>query len=593
MRAGFCAVIFTVVAGTIAGYAQQGQKPPQIPSISQRPSGASLGTIRIGAADNNIWFGWRVAMPANAIKGMTLSDVLARADAPLGLAAVEVPSALTMSFEVPKPLDHRLQSGERDALNYRLRELNQQILAYRVENLPPDDATRRKVFDLAKGLNAPGNPPLVIVPADVANLGAIDALAEELGVTVALDSRSDPKIAMAALQGRSNRIGIAADLGAWMQAGIRPADGLAAVKDRLLHVRVSDRSALGAKSRPVALGEGTGGLGEFFVSVYKAGIKPSFTIESLGVTEADMVRNLTAFERVMWPAMAERVRVMLTTPAGRIRGGDSLPADMRAQIDAAAPRAANVTPRRPRKLLVTDIQMYSGHGTIPHGNLMLELMAKYTGAFEAIFSNDLELLKYPKIKEFDAVFLNNVCGMVHNDPDVREGIMRFVREGGGIGGNHAVTYANNNWPEFSDMMGGWSGSHHVEKQMIKIDDPGNPLMKPFGTESFEHTDEFYIFPTHSPYSREKSHVLMSIDVEKSDRATAGRFCVLCTRPDQDYGVAWVKPYGKGRTYFTPLGHTTIMYTDKRWTQHILAAIQYMLGDVTIDDTPGSKAKKTN
>ena len=187
--------------------------------------------------------------------------------------------------------------------------------------------------------------------------------------------------------------------------------------------------------------------------------------------------------------------------------------------------------------------MYSGHGTILHGNLMLELMAKYTGAFEATFSNDLELLKYPKIKEFDAVFLNNVCGMVHNDPEVREGIMRFVREGGGIGGNHAVTYANNNWPEFSDMMGGWSGAHHVEKQMLKIDDPSSPLMKPFGTESFEHTDEFYIFPTYSPYSREKSHVLMSIDVEKSDRATAGRFCVLCTRP----GSGLRRGMGEGRT----------------------------------------------
>jgi len=593
MRIRLCAVIVTIAIGTVAGYAQQGEKPQQVPSISQRPSGASLGTIRIGAADNNIWFGWRVAMPANAIKGMTLSEVLARVDAPLGLAAVEAPSTLTVSFEVPKPLDYRLQTGERNAVNYRLRELNQQILAYRVENLPADDATRRRTFELAKGLNAPGNPPVVIIPADAANLAGIDALAQELGVTIALDSRTDPKIAMAALQGRSNRIGIAADLGGWMQAGIKPVDGLAAVKDKLLHVRVSDRSALGAKSRPVTLGEGAGALSEFFVAVYKSGVKPSFTIESVGATEADMVRNLSAFERVMWPAMAERVRVMLTTPAGQIRTGDKLPADMRAQIDAAAPRAPIVPPKRPRKLLVTDIQMYSGHGTILHGNLLLELMAKYSGAFEATFSNDLDLLKYPKIKEFDAVFLNNVCGMVHNDPEVREGIMRFVREGGGIGGNHAVTYANNNWPEFSDMMGGWSGAHHVEKQMLKIDDPGSPLMKPFGTESFEHTDEFYIFPTYSPYSREKSHVLMSIDVEKSDRATAGRFCVLCTRPDQDYGVAWVKAYGKGRTYFTPLGHTTIMYTDKRWTQHILAAVQYILGDMEVDATPGAKARKTN
>jgi uncharacterized protein len=593
MRIRLCAVIVTIAIGTVAISAQQGEKPQQIPSISQRPSGASLGTIRIGAADNNIWFGWRVAMPANAIKGMTLSDVLARADAPLGLAAVEAPSTLTVSFEVPKPLDHRLQTGERAAVNYRLRELNQQILAYRVDNLPADDATRRRTFELAKGLNAPGNPPLVIIPADAANLAGIDALAQEFSLTVALDSRTNPKTAMAALQGRSNRIGIAADLGGWMQAGIKPVDGLATVKDKLLHVRVSDRSTLGAKSRSVPLGEGAGALSDFFLAVYKAGIKPSFTIEPVGATEADMVRNLSAFERIMWPAMAERVRAMLTTPAGQIRTGDKLPADMQAQIDAAAPRAPIVPPKRPRKLLVTDIQMYSGHGTILHGNLMLELMAKYSGAFEATFSNDLELLKYPKIKEFDAVFLNNVCGMVHNDAEVREGIMRFVREGGGIGGNHAVTYANNNWPEFSDMMGGWSGAHHVEKQMLKIDDPSSPLMKPFGTESFEHTDEFYIFPTYSPYSREKSHVLMSIDVEKSDRATAGRFCVLCTRPDQDYGVAWVKAYGKGRTYFTPLGHTTIMYTDKRWTQHILAAVQYILGDLEVDASPGAKTRKTN
>jgi type 1 glutamine amidotransferase len=309
--------------------------------------------------------------------------------------------------------------------------------------------------------------------------------------------------------------------------------------------------------------------------------------------EADMVKSLQAFERVMWPAMSARVNDMLKTPAGQIRGGDRLEAAMRAEIDAAIPRQAAAKPARPRKLLVTDIQMYSGHSTIPHGNYMLELMAKYTGAFEATFSNDQELLKYPKIKEFDAVFFNNVCGMVHNDPDVREGILRFVREGGGLGGNHAVTYANLNWPEFADMMGGWAGQHRVEEQVLKIEDPGSPLMKPFGSEPFTHTDEFYIFPPSSPYSREKQRVLMSIDVEKSDRGFGGRFSELSTRPDQDYAVAWVKGYGKGRTYFTPLGHTTIMYTDKRWTGHLLAAIQYLLGDLNTDETPSAKARKSN
>ncbi len=565
---------------------------PPVPSISDRPTGSSLGMIRVGASDNNIWFGWRVGMPSTAIKGLTLSETLARADAyPISVTSVVASSAQQVSKEVPKPLDYRLQSGERNAIVYRLRELNEQILAYRVNDLRADAASARKVFELSKAINA---PLIIAASASAETLAELDRLAEEFGINVVVETAGDPKSVMKSLEGRGKRLGVAADLGAWLQAGVKPVDGLALVKDRLLMVRAADRSALGSGGRAVALGEGIGGVGEFFLAVYRAGIKPlSISIEPTGTSEADYTKDVAAFERVMWPAMAERVRMMLDSPAGKIRGPDRLKAEERRQIEAAAPRQAVVKPKKLRKLLVTDIQMYSGHSTIPHGNYLLELMAKNTGAFEATFSNDLNLLKYPKIKEFDAVYLNNVCGMVYNDPEVREGILRFVREGGGIGGHHAVTFANNQWPEFADMMGGWAGVHHLEKQTIKVDDAASPLTRSFGSASFEHTDEFYIFPTYSPYSREKQHVLLSIDVEKSDRATANRFCAQCTRPDQDYALAWIKTYGKGRTYFTPLGHTDIFYTDKRWTEHLLAAIQYILGDLDADATPGARKGTQN
>jgi type 1 glutamine amidotransferase/sugar phosphate isomerase/epimerase len=604
------AVAVMIAIGTLAGFAQQAppagsgrggaagdgrgvqagrgsaQQPaaPAVPSISQRPAGSSLGTIRVGAADNNQWFGWRVGIPSTAIKPLNFSEALARADL-LSVTSVEASSAQMVSAEIPKKLDYRLQAGERNAINYRLRELNQQILAYRIDSLPSDEPTRRKVFEFAKALNV----PTIIVGADTTSLADLEKLADEFGINVALESKGDPKTVLSALEGRGKRIGVAADLGVWIHEGIKPVDALAAVKDKLLIVKVGDRSALGAKGRAVVLGDGAGGVGEFLLAAFKAGVKPlSITVDSSGTTEADMLKNLNGFEKVMWPAMTERVSQMLETPAGQIRGPDRLDADMRKQIDAATPRQAIVKPAKPRKLLVTDIQMYSGHGTIPHGNLLLELMGKYTGAFEPTFSNDLSLLKYPKIKQFDAIYLNNVCGMVHNDPEVREGILRFVREGGGIGGHHAVTFANNNWPEFADMMGGWAGEHHTEKQVIKIDDPNSPLTKSFGSASFEYTDEFYQFPPSSPYTREKQHILLSIDVEKSDRATGNRFCAKCTRPDHDYGLAWIKTYGKGRTYFTPLGHTNTFYTESRWTQHLLAAIQYILGDLDADATPSAK-----
>ncbi len=429
--------------------------PPPVPSISQRPTGSSLGTIRVGASDNNIWFGWRVGVPIRALRSLTFSEALAQVDL-MSVANVELSSAQMVSPEVPKPLDYRLQAGERGAVNRRLRELNEQVMAYRVDNLPSESGSRRKVFELAKAINA----PLIVVGAGVSNLTELDTLAGEFGINVAVESRNDPKDLMNAIGERSVRIGVAADVAAWTQAGIKAVDALSLVKSRLLLVKVTDRAA---------------GLDDFFLAAYRAGVKPlSITIEPSGGTEGDLLKSLNTFERIMWPAMAERVRTMLGSPAGKIRGADLLAPDLRRRISEATPRQAIATPKKPRKLLVTDIQMYSGHSTIPHGNWLLELMGKQTGAFEPVFSNDLSLLTYPKIKEFDAIYLNNVCGMVYNDPDVREGILRFVREGGGIGGHHAVTFANNHWPEFAEMMGGWAGAHHVEKQMIKVDDPGEP-----------------------------------------------------------------------------------------------------------------------
>jgi type 1 glutamine amidotransferase/sugar phosphate isomerase/epimerase len=594
------AITVMIAMGALAGFAQQtppagrggrggAQAPPAVPNLSHRPSGSSLGTIRAGAADEKLWFGWHVAIPSAAFKQLSWSEALEKADT-LGVTGVEASSTQKLSPEIPKPLDYNLQAGERAAVLRRMREMNQAIFAYRVDNLASDESTRRKVFEFAKALNI----PTIVTSGDAAAAADLEKLANEFSINVALESNKDPKSVMSALEGRGKRMGVAADIGAWLHEGIKPVDGLAIVKDKLMVADVRDRSALGNKGKDVTLGSGAAGLADFFLAAFRAEIKPLLiTIDATSAadTYADLLKSMNGFERAMWPAMAARVRQVVDSPAGQIRGPDRLAPEMRAQIDAATPRQAIVQPKKPRKMLVTDLQMYSGHGTIPHGNLLLELIGKYTGAYTPTFSNDLNLLKYPKIKEFDAVFLNNVCGMIHNDPEVREGILRFVREGGGIGGNHAVTFANNNWPEFAEMMGGWAGAHHTEKQMVKVDDPSSPLMKSFGPMSFEHTDEFYQFPVYSPYSREKQHVLMSIDVEKSDRATAGRFCPECTRPDQDYGLAWIKTYGKGRTYFTPLGHTTIMYTDKRWTEHLLAAIQYMLGDLDADATPSAKLAK--
>src|SRR5881397_3882074 len=189
-----------VAFGSVVGFAQQPRVrplPEQIPSISMRPTGSSLGTIRVGAADRNIWFDWRVGVPGTAIKSLTLSEMLPKIDV-LAVASVEAWSSQTVAPEIPKKLDYRLQPGERNAVVYRLKELGEQMLAYRVDAVGADEATRRKVFEFAKAIGA----PTLVVAADGPALADLDKLAEEFGVNVAVESKGDPKIAMRSVEGR-------------------------------------------------------------------------------------------------------------------------------------------------------------------------------------------------------------------------------------------------------------------------------------------------------------------------------------------------------------------------------------------------------
>jgi type 1 glutamine amidotransferase len=209
-------------------------------------------------------------------------------------------------------------------------------------------------------------------------------------------------------------------------------------------------------------------------------------------------------------------------------------------------------------------------------------MAKNTGAYEAIFSNDLNNLKYPAIKQYDGIFLNSVVGEVFPDPDVLSGLLRFVREGGGVAGIHGTTYASMDLAQFSDLMGAADGPHRVEPATLKIDDPASPLTKHFNGQGFTRSDEYYHFLPTGPYSREKLHVLISIDAAKSDLSN------WKVRPDNDYGSVWIKSYGKGRVFNCAMGHTPTLFATPELAQLILNAIQFILGDLPADTTPSAK-----
>ncbi len=263
----------------------------------------------------------------------------------------------------------------------------------------------------------------------------------------------------------------------------------------------------------------------------------------------------------------------------------------RVQIAEALPAKALVPPAKPRKLLIFDLNLgYPGHPAIAYANLAFTEMGKKTGAFEAVVSHDPAVFAPASLKQYDAVFLNSTVGNQFDDPALRQSLIEFVYSGGGLLGAHGTTVAftrwpgaHEDWPEFGLMLGARGANHRAsdEHAFIKLDDPGHPLNRPFGGQGFEYRDEFY--RVGGPYSRDRLRVLFSIDTAKTDLSEKPP-----ERPDQDYALAWVRHYGRGRVFYCTIGHHPSVFYDPLMLQFYLGAIQFALGDLPAPTIPSNK-----
>ena len=220
----------------------------------------------------------------------------------------------------------------------------------------------------------------------------------------------------------------------------------------------------------------------------------------------------------------------------------------------------------------------------------MQLMGEKTGSFTATLSSDPAALEPASLAQFDAVYLNNTVGDIFATPEVRAAFAAFVANGGGLVGNHGASVASTAWTEFGEILGARGASHREpdEKALINVEDPTHPITRAFDGKPFEFTDEFYRLA--APYSRDKVRVLLSLDPIATDMMQ-GRCFGQCLRDDNDYPVAWIRQHGKGRVFYTSVGHSPPVFWDPRMLEMFLAGVQYALGDLQADATP--RPRKTD
>ncbi len=137
-----------------------------------------------------------------------------------------------------------------------------------------------------------------------------------------------------------------------------------------------------------------------------------------------------------------------------------------------------------------------------------------TVALDAVEKDNLEALRYENLKKYDVLLLEQIQVEEGNPPDfVKEGILQFLKEGGGLVVLHFTVANCQNWRDSIDIFGAmWvSGkSTHDPYHQFRVDiiDEAHPIVE--GVRPFVTDDELYF----NLLMRPDMHVIMTADQER-------------------------------------------------------------------------------
>ncbi len=209
-------------------------------------------------------------------------------------------------------------------------------------------------------------------------------------------------------------------------------------------------------------------------------------------------------------------------------------------------------------------------------------------------SEALQKLSPANLKNYAAVLFVSTTGDLPL-PD-KQGFLDWVATGRGFIGVHAALDTLHGYPPFIAMIGGEFRTHGPQVTVECLNqDPAHAACQPL-PRSWTVFDEIYQMQN---FDRAKVRGLLSLDTLM---LTAADIAAKKSTPG-DYPVAWSKTHGRGRVFYTSLGHREDLwdpaYTDKsgrknpaqtarQYQQHLLGGILWAIGLAPGSATPQVK-----
>jgi uncharacterized protein len=221
------------------------------------------------------------------------------------------------------------------------------------------------------------------------------------------------------------------------------------------------------------------------------------------------------------------------------------------------------------RLLYLTLSAGFKHDSVPLSREIVTQIGEDSGAFDVTLADDVSPFTSDNLRNYDAVMFYTT-GELPMDAQQKEAFIQFVRSGHGFVGVHSATDTFYMWPEYLELIGGYFNDHPWHQNVtVKVEDPTNPIVSGWGSSSFQINDEIYQI---SDFQYRDSHVLLRLDPTSVDMKKPG------VRP-RFYGwpLAWTRNDGKGRVFYTGLGHEQAVWRDPRYQQMLLHGIKWAMG----------------
>ena len=269
-------------------------------------------------------------------------------------------------------------------------------------------------------------------------------------------------------------------------------------------------------------------------------------------------------------------------------------AQNQAAVDPSLPSPPHEKQVRLKHILVIAQTKGFEHDSISAAMAAIYNMGHDSGLWDTMLRTDTELITKKNLERntknldyFDAlVFLSTTDELDLGDSQ-KQDMLSFIKEDGkGFVGIHAALDTNFTWPEYGEMIGGWFDQHPWTTFNAPIinEDPSFPAVRHF-PKAFVKYDEIY---QAKAWSRDKVNVLLSLDRAKLDYTAPN-----IHRTDHDFAVAWSKSYGKGRVFYSSLGHTKESWDDPDIRRMYFEAIKWVLGMTEGSTTPHPRPQESS